>query len=301
MKKNSNVRNFIFFLSKKPFALRKNDNPVKKKECDIIPHVEKFYNNIIKQNSNNLKHVLASSHTKKSMNFLLKLFQVNEKIIKDDSIREDTVRLIYEIENKLDDNDAYVEVLKVFTPLFEQFPTNDLLKDLMVSFKKKNYLFSLYDSQKIITSLDKIKKKNPNIDMKEYSEVKENLLDENPDTNKYSKEHLKDIGIDKLKNIDVSINHRNNKVSFTSRHFLPKIRLIGIDDYSYASVFNSLRYLEKETPNIVIFEKRPIFDLVINEKHIGMLDAPLLKEFYSEVLKDKTKFIISDVERIVNL
>lgn len=282
----------------KSFAL-KLDKSKKYTECDIIPHVEKFFINILKENSKNFKHILTQRHVNKSMDFLLKMFQINEKIIKDDTIRNDTIQLIYQIENDLDDKDTFIQVMDIFTPLFCDFPSNDLLKDLMASFKKKNYLFNDDDKDVIIRYFQKIKRKNAQFSLEEYDLVKNKLYEENPDPNQGSKLHLKERGMDKFKNIEVSISHKRNKVTIRSNKFFPKIRLIGLDDYSYTSVYDSLRYLEAETPNIIVFQKRPAFDLGLHDKHIAMLDSSLLKEFKNEVLNDKSRFIVSDVEKLV--
>jgi hypothetical protein len=288
----------INYTHMKGFAL-KEDKSKKLKECDIIPHVEKFFVNIIKENTKNFKHIVEKSNVKKSMDFLLKMFQINEKIIKDDNIRNETMQMIYQIESNLDDKDTYIKVMEIFTPLFCDFPSNDLLKDLMASFKKKSYLFNDDDSDNILMSLEKIKRKNAQLNLNEYDEVKSKLLEKNPDPNHGSNEHLKERGMDSLKNIEVSISHKRNKVTIRSKKFFPKIRLIGLNDYSYASVYDSIRYLEHESPNIVIFQKRPVYDMGFHDKHLGMLDSSLLKEFNSEVLSDKSRFILSDVEKLV--
>ena len=264
----------------KRFSL-KNHYREKKTKCNIVPHIDSFFTNLIIQQKNKLS-LLLDSKNNWNMEFLLRASNINNLLYKDSDISMKIMNKIESQKENIRNKNSFYYVIDSL--LFKyQVDTNSVnAKELIREIINKSYLIT---ENELIELLSRM-----NVSKQDITEHRENFL-------KRENEYTKKLSI-KDNNFSIRLSNTKERITITSKKFNKKIILIALNDNKMENVLKSYEYIDKYKPNVILFQKKPIYNLENNNKYTGLLEKNLLASYIKEVLHSE-KYSINNVERLV--
>jgi hypothetical protein len=257
----------------------------KKSKCLVVGQVDKFYKNIIMQQKGKLMDILTGEKCY-NLEFLLRAYNINNHVYKDNNLHEMISDKIYELEYNADtskNKNTIYNLYRLMAEKYENDPTSSLAKELVITIIKKSYLFTKDELSKLFQLLK--------ISEKEVKEIEDNII---TGDNKY----LDSLAIRDKGNIVIKLNNTKEKVTIYSKKLNKKIVLCALSEHS-EHVLKAFEIVDKEKPNILIFQKRPIFNLDENKGYVGLFDKEGLMAYHREVLSNDKVFQVNNVEKLV--
>jgi hypothetical protein len=270
-------------LNLKNFSLKVNFRE-KKNKCYTVGTLDKFYKSIIEQQKSKLDNILINIENP-NLEFLLRAYNINSHIYKDNDLHELISNKIHEteIQNETSKNkNTMYNLYKTIAEKYTNDPTSSLAKDLLLSIVKKSYLFTKPELNDLLEILK--------VTEKEAKEIEENVFTSN-------KKYLDRF---KLRNqsFEIAFSKSKEKVNIFAKSLNKKIVLYALEE-SNENVLKALDIVDKEKPNILIFQKRPVFNLLESDSYISVFDKERLMAYYKEILLKDKSFFINNVEKLV--
>jgi hypothetical protein len=264
----------------KNFSL-KNHYREKKTKCNVVPQVEKFYRNLISQQKSKFISLLES-HNNYNIEFLLRATNINNLIYNDTNIATLISKKLEQNKNNIGSKTSLYYLLQALSEKHTSDPDTASAKDLVREIVKKSYLFNddeLYELLRSFGLKDKeIEELRENIEQEEYQYI-------NKLSFKQDKFHIK-------------MSSKKDKFVISSKKLNKKIVIIGLDDNVTENVMKCYDYVDKEKPNIMLFQKKPVFNLNGSGKYVSHMDKDMIMAYYREVLSSD-KYYINNVEKLV--
>jgi hypothetical protein len=268
----------------KNFAIKQKYRE-KSNKCKVVGLLDKFYQNIILQQKEVLQQILTGDQKFSNLEFLLRAYNINTRIFKDDYLHQEISKQIYNTEYLNDRNKNKSTVYNLYKTLAEGYqhdPSSSLAKDLVRNIIQKSYLFSSEEFAELLALL--------NMSEEDAKEIEDYVVQQ--DDKYLTKLTLKNDSV------AIRLSKYKTKASIYSKQFNKKIVLVALDDLT-DNVLKSFDIVNKEKPNIIIFQKRPIFNLQGSEKYIGIFDKERLIAYHKEILSNEKLFHVNTVERLV--
>jgi hypothetical protein len=264
----------------KKFSI-KNHYRDKRSKCNIVPHIESFFTNIITQQKDKLS-LLLQSDKNWNLEFLLRAYKINNTLYKDSDM---SLNLLNKIESHKESVRNKNSFYNVFDALLEKHlldPNSSSAKELVREIIKKSYLLPESELIELLSSMG--------VSKDDIDEYRDNFInEENKYTNNLS---IKD------NNFNIKLHSNRQRITITSKALKKKIILIALDDNKIENVLMAYEYVDKYKPNVILFQKKPVYGLEKNNKYTGLLDKDLIVSYYKEIL-NSDNFHINNVERLV--
>jgi hypothetical protein len=257
----------------------------KKSKCLIVGQVDKFYKNILLQQKDKLETILSDGKNH-NLEFLLRAYSINDYIYKDDNLHDLLTERIYEAEYKADtskNKNTMYNLYRLLAERYENDPTSSVARELVITIIKKSYLFSKDE----LSALLKMFKLTEN----EAKEIEDNLVTTD---NKY----LNSLAFNDRDNLAIKFSKNKNKVTIYSKKLNKKIVLCALSEHT-DNVLKAFEIVDKEKPNVLVFQKRPIFGLDNCDEYVSVFDKERLMAYYREVLSDGKLYQVNNVEKLV--
>jgi hypothetical protein len=326
------------YLPKHSFTLKLNKRSSQFK-CDKIHFTTAFYGNLILHQKESLRKLLEKSKKFKyhlNFDFLFKSDYLNKRIFQDTNIENMLINhLVENLASPIRSKSTYYYLVSEFLKSLQNNPDHPLTKGIIKNIENNYHLFSGEEKKVLIEQIiKKTKEKNENKSKKSEKKDQESDEDENENLDDdflmLKKFNLKpeDLKVNpgvsgneyKSKYLDIQNQFLNlyideSIVTISSKLFESKIKLIALNDNEANSVLQSLKIVEKFCPSIVLFQKRPIYNLNSNsplgkatylsdkeiktKTHNAILDKELIQTYCKEYLKNNSNFQTNKNEKLV--
>jgi hypothetical protein len=293
------------------YALKAQTGKLSRK-CTTIKFTKEFYENLIKLQEQNIIKLFRKKDLHINPEFCINTFKINT-ILKN----QDIDLFIF---NKLTDNltvrgvKSDSDFLKLFSTFFENIksnPDHPITKELLKVLERNKFFFDNEERKKIEKMLKNDNKEKEEVEVESNKKLKIEDIQDTPEKNgndfvqQFVKIKLKD---DSTK---LYLDTGNKKATFKSKHFLSKIKIIGLDDNKSEKILNAFNYVDKNRPNTLILQKRPILfqqstlygvddmDELMDSHYKSLLEREDIINYCKNYLTKKPQFKINNVERLV--
>lgn len=270
------------------------------RKCTTIKFTKEFYENLISLQEQNILKLFNKKNLHINPEFCINTFKINN-ILKNKDIElllSDKLADTLTIRGVKSDSD-FLKLFSTFYDNIKSNPDHPITKELLKVLERNKFLFDNEERKNIEKMLKNEEKEDKHMQISDTPEKNGNEFIQH-----FAKIKLKD-DITKL-----YLDTGNKKATFKSKHFLSKIKVIGLDDNKSEKILHAFNYVDKNRPNTLILQKRPIhFEPTtlygideVDESiphYKSLLEREDIMTYCKDYLKKKPQFKVNEVERLV--
>jgi hypothetical protein len=223
------------------------------------------------------------SNNNYNIEFLFRATNINNNIYNDNDIATLISKKLEQQKDNIRSKDSLYYLLDALLQKHKSDPDTASAKDLVREIIKNSYLFNQDEIYELLGSLD----------------MKEKDIDELRDNIEMEEDRYMSRLTLKQDKFHIRLSTNKEKFVISSKKYNKKIVIVGLDDNVTENVMKCYEYVDKEKPNILLFQKKPVYNLNNSGKYVGILDRDRIIAYHREILSSD-KFSYNNVEKLVN-